>query len=270
MDALDSLNVPVGSYLRELREAKGHTLDDVARVTRISKIYLIAIEEGKFEKLPSTAYIKGFLRLYASFLGVPGDNVIARYEQTVAPPQIQPLPTIADPIKSPEPVRLGHDRRRWFIPIVLLIMIVVVAFLFQEEKRTDGPAPQAVVTQQVPAPLPAVVQPEQPPAEPGAAVQQQAPLANGEPPGTRIELVQEGIVLRLKFLQDTWLGITIDDTISQRYELKAGDVIEWKAERSFTVDLGNAGAVEAEFNGKPLKPFGATGAATRIVLKKDM
>ena len=77
------------------------------------------------------------------------------------------------------------------------------------------------------------------------------------------------MVLRLKFNQDSTLNITIDGTVSQHYELKAGDLIEWKAEDSFSLDLGNAGAVEAEFNGKPLKPFGSPGLPVHVVLKAE-
>ncbi len=78
---------------------------------------------------------------------------------------------------------------------------------------------------------------------------------------------QKGIFLKLKCNQDSSLNITIDDSLSQHYELKAGDVIEWKAETSFALDLGNAGGVEAEFNGKTMKPFGAAGVSTHVVLK---
>ena len=76
-----------------------------------------------------------------------------------------------------------------------------------------------------------------------------------------------GIVLKLKVNQDCWLNITIDDTVSQQYDLKAGDLIEWKGEKVFALDLGNPGGVEAEFNGKPLKPLGERGKPVHVMLK---
>jgi hypothetical protein len=78
-----------------------------------------------------------------------------------------------------------------------------------------------------------------------------------------------GIILRLKVSQDCWLNITIDDTVSQQYDLKAGDLIEWKADRVFALDIGNAGGIEAEFNGKPLKPFGEPGKTAHVILKGE-
>jgi hypothetical protein len=76
----------------------------------------------------------------------------------------------------------------------------------------------------------------------------------------------QGIILTMKALEDGSLDITIDDTISQHYDMKAGDLIEWKADTVFTLNLENAGGVDAELNGKPLKPFGAKGVSVRVVL----
>ncbi|MCM0081585.1 DUF4115 domain-containing protein [Geomonas sp. Red32] len=73
-------------------------------------------------------------------------------------------------------------------------------------------------------------------------------------------------MLRLRFNRDSWLAITIDDSISQRYDLKAGDVIEWKGTRSFVIDLGDGGAVDAEYNGRHLK-LGEAGKPVHVELK---
>ena len=81
--------------------------------------------------------------------------------------------------------------------------------------------------------------------------------------------MQSGIILRLKVNQDCWLNITIDETVSQQYDLKTGDLIEWKGEKVFALDMGNAGGVEAELNGRPLKPFGGQGKTAHVVLKGE-
>jgi hypothetical protein len=81
------------------------------------------------------------------------------------------------------------------------------------------------------------------------------------------ETTGKGLILRFKVNQDSWLNIDLDGRFSQQYELKAGDVIEWKADSVITVDLGNAGGVEAEFNGKALPPFGASGRKAHVVMK---
>jgi len=54
--------------------------------------------------------------------------------------------------------------------------------------------------------------------------------------------------------------------ITQHYDLKAGDLIEWKGEKGFAIDLENAGGVEAELNGKMLAPFGKKGVPAHVEL----
>ncbi|NPA05929.1 MAG: DUF4115 domain-containing protein [Chloroflexi bacterium] len=64
----------IGERLRAAREARGWSLLHVAHQTRIKAAYLEALEQGQWDRLPSPAQARGFLRLYASFLGLdPGE-----------------------------------------------------------------------------------------------------------------------------------------------------------------------------------------------------
>lgn len=262
---------PVGAHLREIRESQGLQLDDVAKVTRISKNYLVAIEDGMFEKLPNAAYVKGFLRLYAGVLGLSGDEIIAMYDSTRAP--LIPPSAERPQAKHVETIKTGN-RNRWILPLLLLSLVLMAAFFLQEKDEKRGVMPPPTSSKPQVAVLPSPLQPVLSSAKVSSekAIEDAAPavnpasnelIAGGEPR-------PKGVFLKLKFNQDSSLNVTIDDSISQHYELKSGDLIEWKAEKSFTLDLGNAGGVEAEFNGKPLKPFGAAGVPAHVVLKADV
>jgi len=257
---------PVGVYLRETREARGLHLDDAARITRIGKNYLVALEEGRFDKLPNAAYVKGFLRIYAGFLGLSGDAVVAMFERDISP---QPIRTVAEkkPARQDSPQRCG--KRHWLIPSILLALILMLAYFFDDHTPKPLPTPQVPVSSPV-ASAPVPVQS----ARSSVTVAPNLPTTLPEPPPVEVatslsEQAGEGVVLRLKINQDSWLNITIDGAISQQYDLKAGDLIEWKGERFFTLDLGNAGGIEGEFNGKPLKPFGEQGKTAHVELKAD-
>jgi hypothetical protein len=64
----------VGTTLRHTRQQKGLALEDAEHVTRIPRKYLIALEEEDYSVLPAPVYARGFLRSYASYLGLdPGD-----------------------------------------------------------------------------------------------------------------------------------------------------------------------------------------------------
>lgn len=47
----------LGSYLKQVREEKMITLDDLQRTTKIQKRYLVAIEEGNFDTLPGIFFM---------------------------------------------------------------------------------------------------------------------------------------------------------------------------------------------------------------------
>ncbi|KAA0676589.1 helix-turn-helix domain-containing protein [Roseomonas genomospecies 6] len=74
----------VSDTLRETRESLGYDLREVATMLRIRYPYLQAIEAGRFEELPGTAYAAGFLRSYAECLGLDPDTILTRYKDEAA------------------------------------------------------------------------------------------------------------------------------------------------------------------------------------------
>src|SRR5215472_10950445 len=74
----DSLSM--GGYLRALREARGGSLDDMARATRVGGHQLEALEGEQFAELPAPVFVKGFIRAYCHFLGEPADEALRLYQ----------------------------------------------------------------------------------------------------------------------------------------------------------------------------------------------
>jgi len=92
----------IGKSLRDARERQTLELAEVERATRIRTKYLQALEEERFDVLPGTAYVKGFLRTYADFLGLDGVRFVDEYNERFAP---------AEPLEAPPPVRVRRPRR---------------------------------------------------------------------------------------------------------------------------------------------------------------
>jgi len=69
----------IGHILREARENKGLTLEDVQAKTRISVRYLAALEGGRYDALPTPVHVRGFLRNYARYLGLDPQPLLDRY-----------------------------------------------------------------------------------------------------------------------------------------------------------------------------------------------
>jgi cytoskeletal protein RodZ len=69
----------IGATLREARERRHLTWEQVEAETKIRAKYLRALEEEEFDSLPSGTYVRGFLRAYASYLGLDGRLFVDEY-----------------------------------------------------------------------------------------------------------------------------------------------------------------------------------------------
>jgi hypothetical protein len=74
----------IGASLREARTRRGLSLDDVTAGLRIRERYVTALEDERWELMPGEAYAKGFLRMYAEFLGLDGSLYVDEYNERVA------------------------------------------------------------------------------------------------------------------------------------------------------------------------------------------
>lgn len=128
-----------GKYLRRERELRNLPLSDAAKFTRVREHYLRAIEEDRYELLPSPVYVKGFLTLYAKYLGVDSDDVIARY-QTFNQNFVHPVNIPEQMEQKQETVaskkRVGSSR---FYTCLLFVVLFVVALFYGLFNRSISP-----------------------------------------------------------------------------------------------------------------------------------
>jgi cytoskeletal protein RodZ len=129
-----------GRILRETRERKNLTAEQIARDTRISRRYLEALEEEDFSLFPGETYLIGFLRNYAEYLGLDKDELVTIYRNMKI--QEQPLPM--DELLN---ARQGPPRGLVILLVVLLVGVlggggyVLYNFLNRQEPRQAGTAP---------------------------------------------------------------------------------------------------------------------------------
>lgn len=268
-----------GAILKRCREYHEISLDEAAEATKIGTSYLKALEEDQTREFANLAYLKGFLRIYATYLGLNPDDMTRMYDKLYG-------------IREQEDAATGHageprPRRRislraLALPLALLGLVLFTSLFVR--RTTTGPAPQppatppAAATAVQPrissaAPAPRPEKASETPAEtprPAPALQQPAtPPDQASTPRRPAETAKGSFILKLKVTQNGTLSAAIDDSASQPYELTVGDVIEWKAERHISLDLSNAGGVEAELNGKPLKVLGPGGKPGLVTIEAD-
>jgi cytoskeleton protein RodZ len=111
----------IGQALRQARLAGDKLIPDIAEKLRIKADHLDALEEGELERLPARIYTLGFLRAYATYLGLDGEELASRLKSAggigASPP----------PLAFREPIgRVG--RRRLNARIVAVLLLGPVAY----------------------------------------------------------------------------------------------------------------------------------------------
>jgi cytoskeletal protein RodZ len=109
----------IGASLREARTRRGLSLDDVTTGLRIRERYVTALEEERWELMPAEAYAKGFLRMYAEFLGLNGTLYVDEYNERIAPLGDEPF--------IPESLAPAKGRHRFLFRTILGVIGVAAA-----------------------------------------------------------------------------------------------------------------------------------------------
>jgi cytoskeleton protein RodZ len=124
----------IGNSLREARERQGLGYPEIELATKIRAKYIRALEEEDFTSIPGDAYIRGFLRTYAEYLGLDGDVYVDEYASRFITSWRDELPP------RPERRRIRTPERHLERRAVLLVLagIVVVAGLVFAAFRLPG------------------------------------------------------------------------------------------------------------------------------------
>lgn len=136
----------LGRLLQETREAKDVGLEDAADATRIRVQFLELLEAGDFAAIPGgDVQIRGFLRIYARYLGLSSDDVLALYRRAdhgLAAPPIETIPVNgqgmpdepAEDLTSirfrPRDIPVSSSLPRWMsLETVMIVGIILTVLL---------------------------------------------------------------------------------------------------------------------------------------------
>jgi cytoskeleton protein RodZ len=273
-----------GAILRRCREFHGITLEEASESTKIGITHLKALEDDQIREFANQAYLKGFLRIYATFLGLNSDDIARLYEKLFGVQVEKNDPSRTAAVSNLQPRRLLSLKKLLF-PALLLVAIIITATFFKRPPTplVRQPAPVAVV----PA-LPLLQNPAVQTIQSSVRVRKKE-TENREVPFRKDEVrhaelpetetavalkrpadaVSKGFILKIKATQNGALTAVVDGASAQQYDLTGGDIIEWKAEKKVSLELSNAGGVEVELNGKPYKSLGPIGKPAYVELDAD-
>ncbi|MDD4860883.1 MAG: DUF4115 domain-containing protein [Smithellaceae bacterium] len=285
--------------LKTARENSGLTLKELFERTRISVVNLEAMENGDFHLLPVPIYTKNFIKIYSDALGVDSKPLLRRYEDYLQALRIKEKEQISEqPPQTPLITTLSRYKTTiWVVFIVIVIAAVSFFASTYNKPASESPlkteAPKEAATSETRAQNVAgqdhlsvaldLQKPEnlitvnpsgdgqkheaQKPVQtliPGTAassvtpetnkVKVEAPISNGEQ-----------FVLMIHATEETWIRMQIDDREPYQVLLDPGEKISHKASR-FNMDIGNAGGVRIQFDGKTIENLGKSGQVIHLRL----
>ncbi len=255
----------VGERLREAREKKQLSVEDVSRRTKIQSKFLIAIDNDDFASLPSSHY-KFFVRDYARAVDLDSDEILSEV------PAPAPVKVFTDPdveegaTRRPTFIEGANSRRPRYSPVnlanpntanlaiggaILLIIALGIYYFaggfdssdegrsYTEELATDSSAGSR--TEIIPRP--------------------------GEDEGDTEEASTyepgDSLTLEGRAIDRVWYSIVMDGKRSDTETIDSGQVRTWRAAELFKLSLGNAGGLELYLNGKTLGTLGPRSTVVR-------
>ena len=124
----------IGQKLKTAREAKGFTIEQVARDTHIAKRFILSLEEENFDAFPGDTYILGFLRNYSDHLGLDPVEMITLYKNLKIQEQPAPIEELLER-RSPKPYIAAGA-------VILLVVLLAAGayFFFKSRGESAGRA----------------------------------------------------------------------------------------------------------------------------------
>lgn len=125
----------LGEALKAIRQERGLTLPEVAERTRVRRSYLEAIEEMRLDALPSRPFTIGYIRAYATALGVDPDLATERFKSDE--------PVLDEPLRAPVGVLEEKDPRvaAFIVGALVIIAAIVLWNVAQRAMMAAAPPP---------------------------------------------------------------------------------------------------------------------------------
>jgi cytoskeletal protein RodZ len=243
----------IGAQLRQLRQQRQLSIEDLSARTRIQPRLLQAIEEGHLEMLPEPVYVKGLVKRYSESLGLNGIAVSARV------PHWEPGAATFEPATKLQMTGFNSTTKLqmtgfnptirlnpWQVYIGYTLAIICLSAL--TSVLIERAKPSAIDLRELtPAP--------------------QAGIAAVRPPNSQPSSKLADVKIGISIQSPTWAQIGIDGTTKFTGNLQPGMQLSWIATKQVTINTNNAGGLLLSRDGKPIPQLGKVGQKLSTTIK---
>jgi len=267
-----------GSYIKHERELRGVPLEEISRITKIHIRYLQALEDNRFDELPSEVFIKGYIRSYANIIGSDVDEMLNSYEESIGNKLIEKGPNSKS--KSTNIVKKYLGFVLAGLSILALLFFTKFIILDKNNPTTKIVKPSSSIPGAAPKKetLPKIAEnssnkelaenslprPEVSATKETLVVEKGLDTIKPEPELQKQKnnlVVKEGetlgkmgkpLKLTIKVKNNSWFNITIDDFRGEDFILSAGEEKSYWGNEIFRLTIGNKQGTDLILNGKSL------------------
>jgi cytoskeleton protein RodZ len=256
-----------GAALRAAREARGLSIQDLTRTTKITTTTLVALEHNELDKLPATIFTRGFVKAYAHEVGLnpeaTADRYLAQLERdrgpsALAKPSNRPLPA------APRHLEAVHDDKtarvlaaqdgRPYERVVPVAAAVGLAFYIWSFSGGSPPPDEAPLESDTAADaVPAGGQ----------------PLPEADATAASADVLAGPLQFELRPQGPCWLSANADGNPVFARLLQAGEHQTIEVRDELVMRVGDPAALSFSINGQSGRALGRPGEAVSVRITKD-
>jgi cytoskeleton protein RodZ len=238
-----------GSRLKQARELRGVSLQQISRTTKIGVNALQALERNDFSRLPGGIFSRAFVRSYAIEVGLDPEDTIQEFldQLTTGTAAGAASSGLMEP-EDHEAVESDRLAAATFVRLIATSVPLIVAILYFSS--TGRPASSS---------LPGAVS--------LAGASDGAPQTGSSdspvPEATSGPIVIERLTVTFEALDDCWVAASADGDRAIQRLMRRGEHETVEVQRELLLTAGNAAALAVTVNGAPLRRLGGPGQVVR-------
>ncbi len=216
--------------LRERRKELGYDLEDVVEKTKLHPSVIRALETGQFHKI-SHVYLKGFIKIYAEFLGVDISDELERVIPTKASSMPVSEPRKVSPKKRDLPIvgTGSYFKKNVVFAAVIAVSFVIIFILIFSILRLVH--------------------------DKGTSLESKPVVKEHTKTATELKVNAEEILVSFKIKRDCFIVVKRDGKVVFEGILKRGVIETWQANKELEFKINDGSSVEVEVNGRRLPPL---------------
>ncbi|MGI6739951.1 MAG: helix-turn-helix domain-containing protein [Brevefilum sp.] len=275
------INLAIGNLLKERREVLSLSINDVNKTIFIPEKYLIAMESGQLDQLPSPVQARGMLQNYAQFLDLETDSLLLAYADSLQARrkemQQESPSTSKTAAREISPAKL---KLKSFFSLDLLVIaalfIIFAGFVVWGSSRilsADSPDLDATDLPEVSDILLAAGSPTPQPTQQDETIGEDTPADDSPeeeaPPLFTPRPSNYPINLLIIPRQRVWVQVTSDEEVVFEGRLIPGNAYDYFGQETVEVLTGNAGAIQIYFNDEDIGALGVVGQVSDLIFTQS-